>query len=202
MGITAERFTEKQVVYQIGISPSRIDILIEITEVEFANAWKNRVPSTFFGVPVHLLARRECTYFLPSIITTLACGSSVTLMRGPAGKRSSVHAFFMSYRPAGTKSDKGRLRVMAFSPRLNAARACSSPDRSALQITRSFLCDTCRDAVAVWSIFKMSVLHSKRRVSCSSRVRLAPMISGLRAIAHRLSCVCCSAGVRDRKSVV
>jgi hypothetical protein len=35
-GITSETFTEKQVVYQIGIAPARIDILTEITGVEFS----------------------------------------------------------------------------------------------------------------------------------------------------------------------
>ena len=55
-GITAETFSEKQVVYQIGIAPVRIDILTKITGVEFADAWKNRVPSTFFGVPVHFIS--------------------------------------------------------------------------------------------------------------------------------------------------
>ena len=58
-GITAETFTEKQVVYQIGIAPVRIDILTQITGVEFADAWKNRVPSTFFGVPVHFIAQGD-----------------------------------------------------------------------------------------------------------------------------------------------
>ena len=37
-GITAETFTEKQVVYQIGVAPVRIDILTEITGVEFPSA--------------------------------------------------------------------------------------------------------------------------------------------------------------------
>ena len=55
-GITAETFTEKQVVYQIGIAPVRIDILTEITGVEFPDAWKKRVTSTFFGVPVHFIS--------------------------------------------------------------------------------------------------------------------------------------------------
>jgi predicted nucleotidyltransferase len=55
-GITAETFTEKQVVYQIGISPVRIDILTEITGVEFPHAWRNKVASTFFGVPVHFIS--------------------------------------------------------------------------------------------------------------------------------------------------
>ena len=58
-GITAETFSEKQVVYQIGIAPVRIDILTEITGVEFADAWKNRVSSTFFGVPVHFISQGD-----------------------------------------------------------------------------------------------------------------------------------------------
>ena len=55
-GITAETFSGNQVVYQIGIAPVRIDILTEITGVEFGDAWKNRVRSTFFGVPVHFIS--------------------------------------------------------------------------------------------------------------------------------------------------
>src|SRR5258706_5913627 len=55
-GITAETFTEKQVVYQIGVAPVRIDILTEITGVEFPDAWRKRVASTFFGVPVHFIS--------------------------------------------------------------------------------------------------------------------------------------------------
>jgi predicted nucleotidyltransferase len=54
-GITAKTFTE-QVVYQIGIAPVRIDILTEITGVEFASAWTRRVASTFFGVPVTFIS--------------------------------------------------------------------------------------------------------------------------------------------------
>lgn len=58
-GITADTFTEKQIVYQIGIAPVRIDILTEITGVEFAHAWKNRVPSSFFNVPVHFISQAD-----------------------------------------------------------------------------------------------------------------------------------------------
>ena len=55
-GITADTFAEKQVVYQIGIAPVRIDILTEITGVEFPDAWRKKVASTFFGVPVHFIS--------------------------------------------------------------------------------------------------------------------------------------------------
>jgi hypothetical protein len=55
-GITSETFAGKQVVYQIGITPVRVDILTDITGVEFPDAWARKVASTFFGVPVHFLA--------------------------------------------------------------------------------------------------------------------------------------------------
>jgi hypothetical protein len=55
-GITAETFTEKQVVYQMGVAPVRIDILTKITGVDFADAWSKKVPSTFFAVPVHFIS--------------------------------------------------------------------------------------------------------------------------------------------------
>src|SRR5579864_6387391 len=55
-GINAETFAGKQVVYQIGVAPVRIDILTEITAVDFSDAWKKRVGSSFFGVPVHFIS--------------------------------------------------------------------------------------------------------------------------------------------------
>jgi len=63
--ITAETFTNKQVVYQIGVAPVRVDILTEVTGVEFRNAWESKVSSTFSGVAVnfisldHLIANKQ-----------------------------------------------------------------------------------------------------------------------------------------------
>ncbi len=54
--LTGETLTDKQVVYQIGIAPVRIDILTEITGVQFPDAWRKRVAGTFFGVPVHFIS--------------------------------------------------------------------------------------------------------------------------------------------------
>ena len=54
--INAGTFTGKQVVYQFGVAPVRIDILTEITAVEFSGAWSKRVASSFFGVPVHFIS--------------------------------------------------------------------------------------------------------------------------------------------------
>ncbi len=55
-GVSPDTFTGKQVVYQIGIAPVRIDILTEITGVQFPDAWRKRVASTFFGVPVNFIS--------------------------------------------------------------------------------------------------------------------------------------------------
>jgi hypothetical protein len=41
--VTAETFADKQVVYQIGIAPVRVDILAEITGVRFPEAWRKMV---------------------------------------------------------------------------------------------------------------------------------------------------------------
>jgi hypothetical protein len=57
--ITADTFTDKQLVYQIGVAPVRIDILTGITGVEFRDAWTKRVASTFFGVPVHFISQND-----------------------------------------------------------------------------------------------------------------------------------------------
>ncbi len=48
--------TEKQLFYQIGVALARLDILTEITGVEFSDAWSKRVASTLFGVPVHFIS--------------------------------------------------------------------------------------------------------------------------------------------------
>ncbi len=55
-GVTADTFAGRQVVYQIGVAPVRIDILTEVTGVEFADAWAKRVPSTFFGAAVNFIS--------------------------------------------------------------------------------------------------------------------------------------------------
>jgi len=46
-GITEETLRGKQVVYQIGVAPIRIDILTEITGIQFPDAWRKKVPSAF-----------------------------------------------------------------------------------------------------------------------------------------------------------
>jgi hypothetical protein len=52
-------FTDPQMVYQIGIEPNRIDILMGITGVDFQTAYQNRVESSYGGVSIFLIGRED-----------------------------------------------------------------------------------------------------------------------------------------------
>ena len=54
--VTVEDFTTAGLVYQIGVEPTRIDILMSLDEMEFADCWLRRVPESFEGVPMNLIS--------------------------------------------------------------------------------------------------------------------------------------------------
>ncbi len=49
--VTRDDFTNPDLVYQIGVEPNRIDILMEISGVDFESAWENREESTYGAIP-------------------------------------------------------------------------------------------------------------------------------------------------------
>jgi predicted nucleotidyltransferase len=72
-GLVPEDFTSEDMTYQIGVAPVRIDILTRISGIQFAEAWTNRVASTFFGLPVYFISLRDL------IINKKAAGRSSDL---------------------------------------------------------------------------------------------------------------------------
>ena len=50
-----EDFAEPAVLYQIGLPPSRIDIMTSVTGLEFEAAWPNRIMATFGDVTTPVL---------------------------------------------------------------------------------------------------------------------------------------------------
>ncbi|MFM8496655.1 MAG: hypothetical protein ACKOEM_14235 [Planctomycetia bacterium] len=48
-------FAEPEVLYQIGVPPSRIDIMTSVTGLDFDTAWPNRVMATFGDVEAPVL---------------------------------------------------------------------------------------------------------------------------------------------------
>jgi len=46
-------------IFQIGVPPIRIDVMTAIDGVEFANAWPDRLETSFGGVPIFVISRHH-----------------------------------------------------------------------------------------------------------------------------------------------
>ncbi len=57
--ISVTDFCDKEMIYQIGVEPNRIDILMGIAGVEFGPAWVDRVESTYDGIPIHVMGKES-----------------------------------------------------------------------------------------------------------------------------------------------
>lgn len=58
-GVTTDDFVDRQMVYQIGVEPNRIDIMMSTPGVEFEEAWQNRSQSRYGGVPIAIIGSTE-----------------------------------------------------------------------------------------------------------------------------------------------
>lgn len=56
-GVTAEDFARPGSVYQIGLPPRRIDILNQVSGLDFEEAWTSRVAAEVNGKTVHVIGR-------------------------------------------------------------------------------------------------------------------------------------------------
>jgi len=52
-------FAEPEVLYQIGVPPSRIDIMTSVTGLDFDTAWPRRIMAAFAGIEVPVLGGED-----------------------------------------------------------------------------------------------------------------------------------------------
>jgi hypothetical protein len=57
--VTVEDFANPDLVFQIGIEPHRIDVMMQIKGLEFSQAWSNRVEANFEDVAIRLLSKED-----------------------------------------------------------------------------------------------------------------------------------------------
>lgn len=57
--VSADDFSRPGVTYQIGVAPGRIDILTELTELNFAEAWPGRMRRPFGEIEVDFIGRAD-----------------------------------------------------------------------------------------------------------------------------------------------
>ncbi len=58
-GVTAEDLTNIDLVFQIGVAPHRIDILMGVKGLDFAQAWERRVEAMFDDVSMRLVGKED-----------------------------------------------------------------------------------------------------------------------------------------------
>ena len=54
-GVTLEDFSNPELIYQIGVEPNRIDIMMAVPGLDFEGAWKRRVTSSYGGEEIFVL---------------------------------------------------------------------------------------------------------------------------------------------------
>ena len=57
--VQVEDFANRELVFQIGIEPLRIDVMMGIKGLEFSDAWPHRVETTFEDVSMNLLSKED-----------------------------------------------------------------------------------------------------------------------------------------------
>ncbi len=57
--VTPASFTDRELVYQVGIEPNRFDVMMGIPGIEFPAAWTNREHSTYGGIPIPIISRHD-----------------------------------------------------------------------------------------------------------------------------------------------
>ncbi len=57
--LTMEDLTNVELVYQIGVEPNRIDILMDVKGLRFEDAWAHRAQSTYEDQPVSILSLED-----------------------------------------------------------------------------------------------------------------------------------------------
>ena len=53
--VTVEDFCNSELIYQIGIAPNRIDIMMNIPGVEFSSSWERRVKTSYGGESINMI---------------------------------------------------------------------------------------------------------------------------------------------------
>ena len=57
--VTPADFENQEVVYQIGIAPNRIDLLMKIEGLSFESAWEEADLTSYGGVPIRVLSLEQ-----------------------------------------------------------------------------------------------------------------------------------------------
>jgi hypothetical protein len=58
-GISEKDFCELELIYQIGVAPNRIDILMDLGSIPFKEAWKRKTTAKYGEEKVYFISRED-----------------------------------------------------------------------------------------------------------------------------------------------
>ncbi len=58
-GVSVDDFTNPSIVYYLGRSPARVDILMSLKGLSFEESWNNRVEAIFGDIPTQFLSSQD-----------------------------------------------------------------------------------------------------------------------------------------------
>jgi hypothetical protein len=57
--LDSQSFKDKDMIFQIGVAPVRIDIMLDISGVSFHRAWRNKKRVYYGKTPIYILGRKD-----------------------------------------------------------------------------------------------------------------------------------------------
>lgn len=58
-GVNRSDFTDTELIYQIGVEPNRIDVIMGLSGLTFDAAYRNSVESTYGGIPIRIIGKSD-----------------------------------------------------------------------------------------------------------------------------------------------
>ena len=58
-GVSPKDFSDKKMIYQIGVAPVRVDVMMSVGDVSAVTAWKNREKSRYGKVEISILSKKD-----------------------------------------------------------------------------------------------------------------------------------------------
>jgi predicted nucleotidyltransferase len=85
--VTPQDFTNQDLVFQIGVEPHRIDVLMAVKGLTFAEAWARRVETEFEEVPMCVVSRKDL------LVSKEAAGRPQDLLDAEAVRKATDSSF-------------------------------------------------------------------------------------------------------------
>jgi hypothetical protein len=58
-GVSVNDFCNRNLIYQVGVAPVRIDVIMGLSGLDFDLAWEKRKKSKYADIPINIIGKKE-----------------------------------------------------------------------------------------------------------------------------------------------